>query len=195
MKKFFNIIATCLSIIFFCFCVSCTNNDQSPTTEIIELTKDNWKEYLTYQKTSNTTPVTRRSLYGITFYESSGTLTVKFYSKSNVKYENVNISISLEIYTIAYASDDKSSIALSDRIPDDWRFSNKTYPTKDSFGGTTWKKTKKGTLSTEGEISFSEPCEMLYAHQPIYGGVHYKSLEDAVWVYVKEISGQVIIEK
>ena len=193
MKKNSKFIASFLSAIFFCSFVGCADINIS-NQEIIELTKDNWEKYLTYQKNSDTTPVTTRNLYGITLYESSGTFTVKFYSKFDAKYENVNISLSLQIYTIAYSSAEKSSIALSDRIPDDWRFSNEPYPTKDSFGGTTWEKIKRGTLSTDGEISFSEPCEMLYS-KPLFGGVFYDSLEDAINVYVKEISGQVIIKK
>lgn len=192
MKKNSKFIASFLSAIFFCSFVGCA--DIKSNQKIIELTKDNWEKYLTYQKISDTTPVTSYNLYGITFYESSGTFTVKFYSKVDAKYENVNISLSLQIYTIKYSSAEKSSIALSDRAPDDWRFSNKPYPTKDSFGGTTWEKIKRGTLSTDGEISFSEPCKMLYS-KPLYGGVNYDSLEDAINVYVKEISGQVIIKK
>ena len=196
MKKFFNFIANCLSVIFFFTLVGCGNGDKSnkdtPKQEVIELTIDNWEEYLTFQKIANTTPVTTSVLYGNTFYKSTGTFTVKFYSKSNVRYENVIISISLTIYTAAYCSGSQANISLCLRTPDDWAFENEPSPTKDSAGGTHWTIIKSGTLSNDGQIAFSEPCKMNYM-QPLFGYAHYDSLENAVWVSINEISGQVII--
>ena len=185
-------MTTCLSIILFSSCVGCSNQG-SANQEIIELTKDNWQEYLAYQKNSNTTPVTKRTLYGIPVYESTGTFTVEFYSTSNVKYENVNISISLIISTISYYGD-KSSIALKDRTPNDWYFTYAPSPELDSDGILTyWEINKSGTLSNDGQISFSEPCKMLYMQLSPYGG--YTSLDNAVIVDVREISGHVIVDE
>lgn len=196
MKKILKIAATCLSAVLFYSSVGCANqnktNEDLRNKEIIQLTKDNWEEYLTYQKRSETTPVTTRSLYGVILYESTGTFFVDFYSKADVKFQNVKITIRLWVSTIAYYGD-KSSIALKDRIPDDWYFT--CAPDPQVYESLTyWEIIKSGTLSNEGEISFSEPCKMLYA-KPAVGSVRYQALEDAVWVSFKDISGQVIVDK
>ena len=62
MKKIFNIMTTCLSIILFCSCVGCSNQE-SANQEIIELTKDNWQEYLAYQKKTVTQLQLQKGLY------------------------------------------------------------------------------------------------------------------------------------
>ncbi len=195
MKRILRFIAICLCVISFCSLIGCsnnTNNAGSNNKETIELTTTNWEEYLAYQETSVTSPVTQTSLFGIPYYKSDGTYTVRFYSKSNVQFENVNITVELHISTYAYSSEDKSSISLSDRTPDDWYFSNEPYPKKDSFGGTHWEIIKNGTLSNNGEISFSEPCKMAFLKT---GWQTYGTLESAIDVRIKEISGQIIIEK
>lgn len=195
MKKVLSFIAICLTFVFFCSLVGCASinkNDEGSNKEVIELTTANWNEYLAYQEITNTSSVIQSSLLGFPYYKSEGTYTVKFYSTSDVKFENVNITIGLVIYTIAYSSSDKSGIALSDRIPDDWYFTNDPLPTKDSLGGTQWKIIKSGTLSNNGEISFSEPCKMAFMKT---NWRNYGTLESAIDIVITDISGQIIIEK
>jgi len=204
MKKNYGFVAICLSIMLICFLVGCKHgkntsenvtNESDATHEIIELTMNNWENYLTFQNNSDTSPVTTRKLYGLTVYEATGTFKVNFYSKANVKYENVEISIELWISTIAYAFGDKASIAISDRRPDDWYFTSNPYPQSNETGFTYWIIKKSGTLSNEGEISFSEPCKMSYIKSSPYGSVSYRTLDKAVSVHLKGISGQVVVDK
>lgn len=202
MKKILRFIAIFLSIVSLFSLIGCfnnsnnedtTNNNTSSNKEVVELTKSNWKEYLAYQESSITSPVTQSSLLGYPYYKSDGTYTIKFYSKSNVKFENVNIKITLYIFSLEYASEDKSSISLKDRSPDDWYFASKPIPRKDnSLGATFWEIIKNGTLSNNGEISFSEPCKMSFLKS---SWKTYGTLEDAIDFYIEEISGQIIIEK
>ncbi len=195
MKKVLSFIAICLSFVFFCSLVGCVEinkSDEDSNKEVIELTTDNWNEYLAYQEITNTSSVIQSSLLGFPHYKAEGTYTVKFYSISDVKFENVNITIGLVIYTIAYSSSDKSGIALSDRIPDDWYFTNDPLPTKDFLGGTQWKIVKSGRLSNNGEISFSEPCKMAFTKTDWR---NYGTLESAIDIVITDISGQIIIEK
>lgn len=204
MKKFLNCITICLIFVFVGTIAGCnrTNNTNVNTTtvnttteteETIDLTIDNWEEYLTYQKASTSTSVTTRSLYGYPVYESEGTFVVNFYSKTNASFKNVSISVQLQVFTIAYSNN--SSISLSNRVPDDWAFVNKSNVEASIEGyGTYWRIKKNGVLTNKGEISFSEPCKMSYVHSS-YGSPRYDTLDDAVSVKVKEISGQVIVPK
>ena len=204
MNKKLIIIIICLSIALVLSLTICRNKNQTNSStpkqesavneETVELTLDNWENYLAYQEISDTTPVTTRNLYGFTLYESTGTYTINFYSKSNVKYENVSITVKLLISTTSYMFDeDKQSIALSDRTSDDWMFLNKSIANKEPNGYTTWHINRKGTLSNEGKISFSEPCKMNYIKKPIPVTPLYNSLEVAIKVSVTEISGRVIV--
>ena len=193
MKKFITIIAICLSMILVCSFAGCSTpgdvNGDSTNQNKIELTMENWEEYLACQETTATTPVRTGTLYGMTVYEAEGTFTVKFYSKSNVKFENVKITVQLSILSVDYYGD-KSSIPLRDRVPTDWAFTNSPDPQVEDTNFTYWRINKSGTLSNEGQISFSEPCELYYLKTHQYKD--YMSLEDAIAVKVVEISGYVV---
>ena len=187
MKKLLTITLTFSMFLLATLLVSC-NNFKQPTTEVVPLTLENWEEYLTCQESSNTTPVTQTTLFGFPVYESTGTYTIKFYSKTNVSYENVNITIQLEIASYAYPS--SSPLTLKERTPDDWKFTNNS--TVGSLSGKTyWRITKNCVLSNTGEFSFSEPCKMYYLKSSPFGS--YKSLETAVNFTITEISGNVVV--
>lgn len=196
MKKVLSFTAICLAFCCCCSLIGCSNNAkqnnrEQNNREVIELTLENWREYLAYQETSNTSPVTQNSAFGLPYFTSEGTYTVRIYPISNAKFENVHIEVDLKISTLKYSSGEDASVPLSDRRTDDWYFVDKPYPSEDSSGFTSWTKSKSGTLSNNGEISFSESCKMLVAG---FSSAH-STLEQAIMVTIREISGNVIIEK